>query len=249
MSSVRTCVDGAWSECAGAVLPGAGDCTSGEDNDCDGQPDDTLDDVCRCRSPGTQPCDEHAGFDGTGSCRAGVQTCVLGASNATSDWGECTGSVAPQLADSCEVQGDDASCDGTPKGGCNCVEAPRSLAARTRTTASASAAPEPAVNGAFTPCQGAVTAARRNCSSPDDNDCDGLPDDTLDADPEPQLHLAETEARLGRLHSAARSAPACVMSCRLRVTDSRYGLLRPPRRPSTRLDRETRSAGSRSGSY
>lgn len=37
------------------------------------------------------------------------------------------------------------------------------------------------INGAFSACQGAVFAGRRDCTSPLDNDCDGAPDNTIDA--------------------------------------------------------------------
>jgi len=177
----RTCAGGAWGECIGAVLPGARDCTSAEDNDCDGQPDDIVDDVCRCPIMGTQPCDEHAGLDGRGACRAGVQGCVLAADGATSDWGECTGAVAPQAADSCDVLGDDADCDGTPNGGCNCVEGTTLPCGPETDAGECVRGTSTCTNGAFTTCAGAVFPDRRDCNSPLDNDCDGLPDNTLDA--------------------------------------------------------------------
>lgn len=177
----RTCTGGAWGDCVGAVLAAARDCTSLEDNDCDGQPDNTLDDVCRCPENGTQPCDEHPGLDGIGSCRAGVQTCLLAADNTTSDWGECTGSIAPAPADSCDVQSDDANCDGTPNGGCNCVEGTTIACGPETDDGICVRGTSTCTGGAFTPCEGAVNAARRDCSSPNDNDCDGSPDNTLDA--------------------------------------------------------------------
>jgi Regulator of Chromosome Condensation (RCC1) repeat protein/regulator of chromosome condensation (RCC1) repeat-containing protein len=177
----RSCVAGSWGECAGAVLPGARDCSSVEDNDCDGQPDNTIDDVCRCPAAGTQPCDEHPGLDGRGACRAGVQTCILAADSATSDWGECTGSVGPQPADSCEVASDDADCDGTPNGGCTCVEGTIIACGPEADTGECVRGTSTCTNGQFTPCQGAVFPTRRDCTSGLDNDCDGLPDDTLDA--------------------------------------------------------------------
>jgi cysteine-rich repeat protein len=177
----RSCVDGTWSECMGAVFGSTRDCTSAEDNDCDGQPDNVIDDVCRCLAMGAQPCDEHPGFDGRGSCRAGTQTCVLGPENATSDWGECVGAVAPQPEDSCTVAGDDADCDGTPNGGCSCVEGTSVTCGPDTDTGACSRGTSTCVNGAFTPCQGAVFPGRRDCSSALDNDCDGIADDTLDA--------------------------------------------------------------------
>ena len=37
------------------------------------------------------------------------------------------------------------------------------------------------INGTFSACQGAVFAGARDCASPLDNDCDGRPDNTIDA--------------------------------------------------------------------
>jgi cysteine-rich repeat protein len=176
----RACTAGAWGDCVGSVLGGLRDCSSAEDNDCDGQPDNTVDDVCRCPFMGTQPCEEHPGLDGRGPCRAGLQTCVLGADNATSDWGACSGSVGPQNADSCAVAGDDANCDGTPNAGCTCVEGAIVACGPGTEDGICQRGTSVCTGGAFAPCQGAVFPQRRDCRSTLDNDCDGLPDDSLD---------------------------------------------------------------------
>ena len=56
---VRSCTSSGWGGCVGAVLPGERQCGSTDDNDCDGQPDNVVDEVCRC-VPGTkEPCDSH----------------------------------------------------------------------------------------------------------------------------------------------------------------------------------------------
>jgi hypothetical protein len=39
-TGIRTCVDGQWTECAGAVWPKEEACTDGVDNDCNGKADD-----------------------------------------------------------------------------------------------------------------------------------------------------------------------------------------------------------------
>jgi cysteine-rich repeat protein len=106
---------------------------------------------------------------------------VAGADSQTSDWGPCEGSVGPGAADSCEVAGDDTDCDGSPNGGCDCTDGASvacgpdtddGICQRGRSTCS---------NEEFGACQGAVFAARRDCTSPVDNDCDGAPDDSIDA--------------------------------------------------------------------
>jgi hypothetical protein len=67
---------------AGSIPPacvptGPRDCTSDLDNDCDGQFDNVLDDVCACLPGTAEPCQEHPGLDGQGQCRAGLRTCLL----------------------------------------------------------------------------------------------------------------------------------------------------------------------------
>jgi hypothetical protein len=104
----------------GAVFPAARDCGSADDNDCDGRPDDTIDNVCTCVLGDIQLCGEHPGRDGTGQCRAGQRSCELGPNNLTSRFGACTGSVGPALQDVCAAVGEDANCDGI---GCECVPA------------------------------------------------------------------------------------------------------------------------------
>lgn len=162
------------------VPRGPRDCTSELDNDCDGQPDDFVDDTCRC-VPGTvEPCDEHPGLDGRGICRAGQRTCIAGENNATSDWGACEGAVGPEEADSCTIAGDDADCNGTPNGGCPCVDGQTVACGPSTDNGVCQFGVSTCVDGAFGPCEGAVFPASRNCASAQDNDCDGRPDDTVD---------------------------------------------------------------------
>src|SRR6185436_12517071 len=92
------------------------------DNDCDGQPDNLVDNTCRCVANSSEACETHPGQDGVGICQAGERQCVIAAGRSASDWGSCQGSIGPATADSCSTPGDDANCDGTPNGGCPCVE-------------------------------------------------------------------------------------------------------------------------------
>lgn len=224
---------------------GPRDCASALDNDCDGQADNRIDDVCRC-IPGTvEACNEHPGFDGLGRCVAGTRTCVAttDAGSTASDWSDCVGAVGPGAADTCSVAGDDTNCNGLPNEGCTCVDGRTQQCGSTTDigvcafgistcangafgecigatppaardscvrgddancngvanegcscidgdTRPCGPAPigicrsgvETCVNGAFSgECVGAVSAALRNCASPADNDCDGQPDNTIDA--------------------------------------------------------------------
>jgi hypothetical protein len=159
---------------------GPRDCTSALDNDCDGQPDDTVDDVCLCQPGIVEPCDEHPGLDGRGQCRPGSRRCFAGVGNLTSSWGECEGSVAPGMQDSCLVVGDDTNCDGTDNGGCPCIEGEMRPCGPETENGICQLGSQTCVNGTFGQCLGAVFAAPRDCSSSQDNDCDGRPDNTTD---------------------------------------------------------------------
>jgi hypothetical protein len=116
----QTCANGVWGACMGAVNKAARDCTSANDNDCDGKPDNTIDLVCTCASGASQACGAHPGADGKGPCKAGTQACVISGDKTTSAWGACTGSVGPAGADTC-VSGNDDNCNGTPNESCACI--------------------------------------------------------------------------------------------------------------------------------
>ncbi|MGI5862952.1 MAG: MopE-related protein, partial [Myxococcales bacterium] len=78
-AGTQTCAAGAWSECAGEVLPAEEVCDA-LDNDCDGHVDDSLFQSCYSGPPGTE---------GVGVCRAGLATCTSGT------WSDCEGEVLP----------------------------------------------------------------------------------------------------------------------------------------------------------
>lgn len=116
-----TCVEGAFTPCQDAIIARPRNCGSALDNDCDGVADNTIDATCTCRIGSPRVCGEHPGRDGNGPCRPGEQTCEGIDENASSRFGSCTESVGPGLRDSCTVFGDDADCDGSANGGCQCV--------------------------------------------------------------------------------------------------------------------------------
>jgi Cys-rich repeat protein len=176
----RVCVDGVWGDCIGAVMPGDRMCGDSADNDCDGQPDDARDATCECVPGTSEPCEEHAGQDGVGACKAGQRTCIADPDGKASHWGACTGSLGPAASDSCLIPGDDANCDGTPNGGCACVEGVEVNCGPPREVGICKFGKSTCVNSQNTPCQGAVLPATRNCGSALDNDCDERPDNTLD---------------------------------------------------------------------
>jgi len=106
------CQAGVWGPCAGAVPPAARDCRSHDDNDCDGLPDDTLDDSCACVAGASEACDAHPGRDGVGICTAGTRTCAVAADFGSASFGACMGSVGPAARD-CASSADN-DCDGSP---------------------------------------------------------------------------------------------------------------------------------------
>jgi hypothetical protein len=104
----QTCVNGAFGQCQGAVFPAARNCESQQDNDCDGRPDNTIDNVCECvPGQGNAPCSADANnsrCDGQGQCVAcqtnGDCSLVSGGRNSC-DGGRC---VVNLLADGARCQ-------------------------------------------------------------------------------------------------------------------------------------------------
>lgn len=109
------------------------DCRSPFDNDCDGKPDDTLDDACRCVPGNTMPCDVPPEGN-VGSCQAGSSECLLDASGGRSDWSSCVGARAVQprncnseLDNDCNGHADNGECDCVPGETRSCGAAPGSF--------------------------------------------------------------------------------------------------------------------------
>ncbi len=176
---VSTCASSTYGECMGAVDRAPRQCDSTQDNDCDGAPDNTLDDVCRCVPGDVQQCNKHPGFDGVGPCRAGNQTCELSADGTRSYWGECSGDVAPAASDSC-IEGDNSDCSGSANTNCTC------LSGRTETCASrygsmgicGSVMLTCQSNGTWPGNSSCMAASKQEiCGNALDENCDGTPDD------------------------------------------------------------------------
>jgi hypothetical protein len=167
-----TCSNSAWGECVGGVLPALRDCTSSDDNDCDGKPDDTLDTACTCAVDEVRACDAHPGKDGKGPCKAGQQACVLSADRGSSSWKSCAGSVGPVSNDTCAA-GNDANCNGVVNENCSCIEG------NTQSCGACDGGTQKCVNGQWAACSVTATTCG-TCSSCGGNDaCSVMPaDDT-----------------------------------------------------------------------
>ncbi len=155
-AGIQTCTFGAtrstsaFGACVGAVGPSpTRNCGTALDTDCNGLPDNTIDASCTCDATVTaaQPCDAPPAGHTFLPCRAGLRQCVLGPNNATSSFSSCLGAVGPLPADSCVVEGDDATCDGVINGGCECVTGAGNDGCATRPDASLCVAP-----GVCAPC-------------------------------------------------------------------------------------------------
>jgi hypothetical protein len=100
----------------------------------------------------------------------------------SSDWGICQGSVGPGEQDSCSIVGDDTDCDGTDNGGCPCVDGQTQPCGPDTENGICQRGIQTCVNGNFGGgCDGAVFPVARSCGAQQDNDCDGRPDNIIDA--------------------------------------------------------------------
>lgn len=105
----RSCVDGKWTACLGAVAPKSADSCDRPlaDDDCNGK----ANEGCDCTPTDTRACGTDEAL-----CVAGTQTC--GEDGQWED--ECVGEVPPAEAESCATVSD-ANCDGEKNEGCECI--------------------------------------------------------------------------------------------------------------------------------
>lgn len=173
---VRTCSDSglSWSGCEGSVEPQDEEvCSNGVDDDCDGDAEEN----CTCTPGATQACYTAAtNTQDVGLCHAGEQECQ---SNAT--WGDCVGQVIP-ATETC-VTPDDEDCDGTiNEGGDGCLCVPNaqgipcySGAIETRGVGLCQDGTGTcnALGTGWSACSGDVVPVEEDCTSLNDEDCDG----------------------------------------------------------------------------
>ena len=98
-----------WGACLQNVPKGSRDCTSSNDNDCNGQADYTETTFCQCPSDSSfQACSTGL----SGICSAGSKPCVMSGDKSTSTWGACA-QTTPKGTETCANPGTDDDCDGT----------------------------------------------------------------------------------------------------------------------------------------
>ena len=196
---IQHCLEGHWTECAGAVGPEVEIC-DGLDNDCDGVIDDDLvrtcgSDVGACR-PGTETCSEGEwgeclgdnppadevcdGLDNdcdgeidedvTRSCGSDTGRCVAGTETcAEGVFGDCVGAIDP-VGETCNDVDDD--CDG---------ETDEALTRRCGTDiGSCVSGTETCVEGGWGACEGVIWPVPEACDGLLDENCDGTVDEGCD---------------------------------------------------------------------
>jgi hypothetical protein len=170
--------NGQWGPCLNAVEARARDCTSAEDNDCDGQPDN-QNGACLCdgKAPGTS---EGCNTGASGICAAGTKQCNVSMGGAA--WSACTG-AAPRAIDC--FSANDNNCDGKPDNTdvlctCNGVAPGTTRACGATACGSGTQSCNLAANGAsWSSCSGGgMNPQPKNCGSSADSDCNGIADNT-----------------------------------------------------------------------
>jgi hypothetical protein len=172
LGSKRCQEDGTFGACEGAIAPAQADCTSSEDENCDGEPDDTQCGVCTLAQ--TRYCyDGLEGTSGVGSCKDGTQVCELDASGQQTVWGLCAGEITPANSDSCD-QGNDANCNGTPNEGCDCLNgATGTCGDELNAMGNCAAGTSKCAGGVWGNCS-VVAVNKDSCNPGDDGTCNGI---------------------------------------------------------------------------
>jgi hypothetical protein len=150
----QTCTAGQWSQCVGAVEPGAEICDAGNlDENCDGAPNEG----CDCTSGMSMPCGKVGGI-----CRQGMQECVDGHLSG------CMGAVDPQPQEICDGALDE-DCDNRVDEDCECTNGAREMCMPAGACAPGM---RTCGNGRWSACTGAVVCTMgKVCNNAQCADC------------------------------------------------------------------------------
>lgn len=160
----KTCSDGEWSTCKGAIPPSDKDtCELGNDDNCNGRPTDH----CACSVGETQEC----GSD-VGACEKGTIKCLPDGT-----WSkECEGEVKP-TKEICDGKLDE-NCDGKPdEENCECINGTQRPCGDSDVGACRFGT-QTCSDGKWGRCQGAIGPRPERCDGKGiDEDCDGAADE------------------------------------------------------------------------
>jgi Putative metal-binding motif len=195
----QTCQsDRTWGSCSGDIGPTDEVC-DGFDNDCNGVADDAI--MCQCQVGSTKVCGSSKG-----TCGTGVQTCLLdGVTNETYWSSACTGEVLP-VAEVCD--GLDNDCNGSADDGilCQCPVGSTRLC-DSNVGECVSGVQTCVLVGSETQwgvCAGATGPNPEICDNLD-NDCNGVPDDSVGC----QCNPGESRACGSNIGSCAPGLQTC----------------------------------------
>lgn len=164
-AGTKTCNEGVWTDCVGAIAPKAEDsCSAGNDDNCNGTVNDSA--TCACIEGETATC--AVVFGSQGVCGTGMVTC-----DATGNWP----TACPKLptAEICAADLKDEDCDGSVNetASCNCTNgAITTCGAEQGSKGECAAKARTCINGAWTGSCAASSAELCNTDGKDE-DCDG----------------------------------------------------------------------------
>lgn len=189
---------------ANLVFPGAEDVCNEVDDDCDMTVDERpAGSECECTTPGVvESCGlADASQDGVGICRLGARLCTEGGV-----FDACTGAVAPETRESCDIAERDEDCDGESNEGCECFTGIDQFCSETGSLGVCAGGLRSCVDGVLGPCS--VARALEVCDAALlDEDCDGESNEGCDC---VNGDVQSCGTALGSVGACAAGSATCV---------------------------------------